>query len=670
MKRLLFTSVLGFLLIGCGSTATVESGSVDKEDTTLTSTPPKVPEKSYRFYDYIGPTSNLVVTTYKYTNDTFKYDEPLEYSYTEGLLTERSLENLDGQIEYHVEGDTINVTIYQGSDISAFKMHNYVDIGDVVTIKKSSCSVTNHLATLTLGDKAFKDVLEVSCPKSIGYYQKFKGLIMENRKEEKLQSNALDTLPLYPDRKLAIVDGDKKSRQLSVFNLESAKMANVSKLWSYPYYLNGEGMKIGLVDEGSVLDYHVEFGGRVTNLSPMDANLHATHVAGTLIASGVNSKAHGFANQARLYSYSYSEYAFAKSIAKLAEQDVLISNHSYGYEGPIGIGEYDGISRDMDREIWKNPYIIAMVAAGNDGEKYQEDSDYTKWGLIKGGSNAKNVITVGALEDDGKTVAPFSSSGPVERGRMKPDIVMDGRKILSTNEASDGEGYSWMSGTSMATPAATGAVTLLAQRYKEIHESNIRLDTMKAILFNSAKDVNNIGPDYKSGFGLVDAEAAIEVIDSMENSSDSLVKLDTIHQSENQTYFINSQRYQDFKVTLAWVDDVYQDCNNCANDMLINDIDIYLLDESSGKKIYPYTLSENEPWKEAVQTKENHLDPQEQISYSLRPGNYSLHIHGYKIGRRGQNFTLVSSMPLSNVKKDIVLMPLDEHMHKIYNAIE
>jgi subtilisin family serine protease len=670
MKRLLFTTVLGFLFIGCGSTTTVESGSVDKEDTTLTSTPPKVPEKSYRFYDYLGPSSNLVVTTYKYTNSTFKYEEPLEYRYTEGLLTERSLENLDGQVEYHDAGDTIDVTIYQGSDISAFKMHNYVDIGDMVTIKKSSCNITNHLATLTLGDKAFKDVLEVSCPKSVGYYQKSRGLIMENRKEETLQSNALNALALYPDRKLAIVDGDKRDRHLSVFNLESAKMANVSKLWSYPYYLNGEGMKIGLVDEGSVLDYHVELTGRVTNLSPMDTNLHATHVAGTLIASGINSKAHGFANQATLLSYSYSQYAFAKSIVKLAENDVLISNHSYGYEGPIGIGEYDGISRDMDREIRNNPYIIAVVAAGNDGEKYKEDSDYTKWGLIKGGSNAKNVITVGALEDDGKTVASFSSSGPVERGRIKPDIVMDGTKILSTNEESDGEGYSWMSGTSMATPAATGAVTLLAQRYKEIHHSNIRLDTMKAILYNSAKDVDNIGPDYKSGYGLVDAEAAVKVINSMQDSSSSLVKLDSIHQGENQTYFINSERYQDFKVTLAWVDDIYQDCNNCANDMLINDIDIYLLDENTGEKIYPYTLDPKEPWREAVKTKENHLDPQEQISYRLRPGNYSLHLHGYKIGRRGQNFTLVSSMALSDAKKDIVLMPLDEHIHKIYNAIE
>ena len=69
------------------------------------------------------------------------------------------MENLDGQVEYHDAGDTIDVTIYQGSDISAFKMHNYVDIGDMVTIKKSSCNITNHLATLTLGDKAFKDVL-------------------------------------------------------------------------------------------------------------------------------------------------------------------------------------------------------------------------------------------------------------------------------------------------------------------------------------------------------------------------------------------------------------------------------------------------------------------------------------------------------------------------------
>ena len=220
----------------------------------------------------------------------------------------------------------------------------------------------------------------------------------------------------------------------------------------------------------------------------------------------------------------------------------------------------------------------------------------------------------------------------------------------------------------MATPAVTGSIALLSQRYSQVNGANPRVDTIKAIIFNTAVDIENRGPDYKSGFGHLNALSSVQVIDSMVSSDESLVKLDTIHQSENQRYFINSTRYQDFKVTLAWVDDVYSNCSNCANDILMSDIDMYLEEENSGQKIYPYTLSESKPDKDAVKTKANHIDPQEQIEYRLKPGNYTLHINGFKVSSSAQNFTIVSSLKLSDVQKDVVMTPMDIHIHKIYNA--
>ncbi len=671
MKRILLTPLLALLFVGCGSSSVdsgdvvvIDGGSSPKQDNGITALPS---DKSYRLYDYLCPSSNLTVKSYKYKNKIFQSEESLEYTNNTTLTTERSLKNSDGKIEYQSSDDTINVTLYLGTKTESFSMKNFLNIGDIVTLKESECSVSQHFDKLTYIGKEFSDVLEITCPKSIGYYQKDRGLVLENILDKSLQESAFSPAPNYPKRKIGRIDSYTPS-QFSSFNLDSAIEAQVDKLWASPYNLTGEGMKIGIVDGGSVRATHVEFDTRVTNISHQDGNDHATHVAGTLVSSGRHLAAsRGFANSAQLYALAYEEVYFADSIKQLAEDyGVLISNHSYGYNDQKGFGEYSVDSKELDIAIRKNPYMLAMMAAGNDG-----DQGFGDWGLIKGGSNAKNVITVGALDDDTNHIASFSSTGPIEGGRLKPDIVMDGYNVLSTIYGNDNDSYGRYSGTSMATPAATGTITLLAQRYKQLNGGrDVRLDTIKAILFNTAKDVENPGPDYKSGFGKVDALEAVKVIDSMTAGNDSLVRLDRIHQDDKQRYFINSERYQDFKVTLSWVDDTVQNCNGCASDVLINDIDMVLIDERTGDKIYPYTLSESAPDRNAVKTKENHVDPQEQISFPLHVGTYTLEITGHKIAASGQDFTLVTSLALDEAQKDIALIPMNEHVHKIYNAIK
>jgi len=663
---------LAYFLVGCGSSS-VDRGSVvssSKVDNAIIAIPS---DKSYRLYDYLCPSSNLTVDTYKYKNKVFQNEESLEYVSNTTTTTQRSVTNLDGQVRYQSSGDRVVVSIYHDRETETFALYNFLNVGDAVTLKKSACTLSNHIDTLNYDGRLFSDVLEITCPKSIGYYQKERGLVVENITDASLQTSAFLPAPTYPDRKIGGIDGyTPKSSRFSSYNVDSAIAAQVDKLWASPYNLNGQGMKIGLVDGGSVRDTHVELRNRVTNLSNAELDNHATHVAGTMISGGDHlPSSRGFANEAEIYAYSYSDFYFAKSIKKFAnDRGILISNHSYGYEGSEGIGEYDRNSRDLDLAVRENPYILAVMAAGNDGDKYQYNGDFREWGLIKGGSNAKNAITVGALDNDLKHVASFSSPGPIDGGRLKPDIVMDGSNVLSTVAGNDNDSYERMYGTSMATPAATGTITLLSQRYIQVNGGNVRLDTMKAILFNTAKDIENPGPDYKSGFGHLDALEAVKVIDSMQSTNDSLVKLDKINQGDKQRFFINSERYQDFKVTLAWVDDTYQDCNGCANDILINDIDMVLIDESTGERVYPYTLNENSPTSNAVLTKENHVDPQEQISFSLRPGNYTLELSGRKISAGGQDFTLVSTLVLSHVEKEIFLSPMDEHIHKIYNAIQ
>jgi subtilisin family serine protease len=668
MRRVVYMVALTLLLVGCGGGGTSGSsgGDSSKEDENY-NTPTEF--DGYVLYEYLVPKKTKEVTVYKYINDKFDTVESLSYNKSDYIVIQRSKQNLGGKAEYQNNGgDEIDITVFDGIKQKSFKMKNFLYIGDVVTVENSTCVLKSHKDEFSIDDKKFKDVLEIKCPTSIGYYQKGVGLVVE-KDLKNIESNDLDMVPNY-DRKLGLIDKLGNSR-LSVYNLDSVKESNVDKLWRSPYFLTGQGMKIGLVDGGSVRSTHVELRGRVHNLSNSDTNLHATHVAGTLISSGVHLyTSRGFAKDAHIYVLDYSDQYFADSIKRLFEEEgVLISNHSYGFEGSEGLGEYDGDSKKFDKTIYDNPYLIAVLAAGNDGEKYSEDSSFTEWFLIKGGANAKNVITVASVDDRSDYVNRFSSRGPIKvHGRLKPDISMDGYNVLSTSDYDD-TAYKRMFGTSMAAPAATGAVTLLSQRYKELTGAYPRVDTIKAILFNTARDIENPGPDYKSGFGAIDALKAVEVIDTL-SGDNPLIRLDTIYKNEEQKYFISNSQYRDFKVTISWVDDTVDDCTGCANDKLLNDIDSYIENVDTGEIIYPYTLNMDHPSWSAVKDRQNHVDPQEQIEFRMTPGNYILHITASKLSNISQDFTIVSNTPLSEKETNIKIVPMREHIHKIFESIK
>ncbi len=665
MKIALSIMISVLLLGGCGSTA-VDSAEPQiggktqvelesfKRETTI---PPE--GKEYALYNYLLPKSANSIESYKYNkNGTLLSQETLTYGGDDSEIIETSLQNRAGSISYSLSQDKQNiaVTLYHDNSADHFSMKNFVNIGDSITIQNGQCILKAHHDNL----QSWSDVLEISCPNSTGYYQKDKGLVVEQFSEE-AKSKGFENIPTFPNRKIAQIDGFTPTSRLGNLNVDSAKIAQANKLWGAPYNLNGQGMQVGLVDGGAVLATHVELENRVTNLSNKDSDLHATHVAGTMISAGRHlASSRGFANQAELYALSYHDSFFAKSVQRLANNyGIFISNHSYGYEGAEGQGVYDDISKEFDDTIQANPKIIAVVAAGNDGSAYKKDRDFKEWGIIKGGSNAKNVITVASIDNESKKISSFSSRGPIKGGRLKPDIATDGENVLSTainlDNPNDNTAYKRMYGTSMATPAATGSILLIAQRYQQVTGENPRVDTMKAILFNSAKDIENRGPDYKSGFGSLDAYAAVKVVDTMAGDA-SLVKLETIHTEETKQFAFEVDEREAFKVTAAWID--------AGSASLSTDIDMFLVQESTGKKIYPYTLNASAPTQEARQDQENHVDPQEQIAFYLEKGVYTLSIHAKAVSG-AKAFSLVSSLPL----KETNLTPLDTHVHKIYQSL-
>ena len=115
---------------------------------------------------------------------------------------------------------------------------------------------------------------------------------------------------------------------------------------------------------------------------------------------------------------------------------------------------------------------------------------------------AKNILTVGAVEDivggytqPGDVVSTsFSSWGPADDGRIKPDICANGIQLRSTVSAST-TGYGNMSGTSAAAPSVTGSLALLQQHYNNLHGSLMRADTLKALVIHTADEAGaNDGP--------------------------------------------------------------------------------------------------------------------------------------------------------------------------------
>ncbi len=460
-------------------------------------------------------------------------------------------------------------------------------------------------------------------------------------------------LPLvqYMDKAQKLLQTDATG-VLETRNSKIAKQSHVKELWAAPYHLNGRNMSVGIVDGGAVLKTHQEFGNRVHDrTSDGEVNFHATHVAGTIGAKGINAKAHGMANETEIYSYYFGDDAFSDAVLNMYKRDgILISNHSYGYSLKEHLAEYDSVAATQDITVKNNPYLNIFEAAGNDGI----DSSYSEYGIIKGPGNSKNVFTIGALNSAGNNVAKLSSAGPVKDGRIKPDLCVRGEYV--TSPSSEGNSaYAMMSGTSMASPAATGMALLVAQEYKRVTGGyDIRHDTLKAILINTAKDIANPGPDYKAGFGLIDAKAAVDTVKTITDKFPQVLVATVAHGRENSYAFKLTER-NDFKATIAWID---PEADPSSSVTLVNDIDMLLVNKATGNVYYPYTLDKEHPSKIAQRNRANHVDNIEQIEvHNLPAGEYELIIRGTKIITDTQEYTVAANLPLFSTSNIATLKP-------------
>ncbi len=313
------------------------------------------------------------------------------------------------------------------------------------------------------------------------------------------------------------------------------------------------------------------------------ASGHGTHVAGSVLGSGAASAGlpgltgpiRGLAYNARLvfqaveqemewknpalfrkpgrYILAGIPHDLATLFSDAYRKRVRIHSNSWGGGDP---GVYDAQCEQLDRFVWEHKDFCVLVAAGNDGTDRDGDGRINPMSVTSP-ATAKNCITVGACEnrrlnfnaetygkwwpddypaapfrndpmaDNPDHVVAFSSRGPTQDNRAKPDVVAPGTFILSTRSTQialnnpawaafpPSKLYFHMGGTSMATPLTAGAVALIREYLrakKKIKRPTAAL--LKALLIAGATRLPGYAPegavlDVHQGFGQVHLDAVL-----------------------------------------------------------------------------------------------------------------------------------------------------------------
>ncbi|MCT2560421.1 S8 family serine peptidase [Chryseobacterium herbae] len=420
--------------------------------------------------------------------------------------------------------------------------------------------------------------------------------------------------------------------------------------------LAGENILVGVWDSGKVRTTHQEFGSRVTvgdgvtNLSD-----HSTHVTGIIAAVGTEAKAKGMAPKVLIKSYDFGSDISEMSTAAAA--GLLISNHSYGYDGDNladwYFGAYIKKSADMDNVLFNAPYYVICNSAGNDGNKGYNETPFggttAVFDNLTDTSNAKNTIVVANAKDavidaNGNLVSvsinASSSQGPTDDLRIKPDITGNGTSLYSCLSNSDNT-YANKTGTSMATPNVSGTLVLVNEHFKNQTGSYMLGAALKGLALHTADDAGDSGPDANFGWGLLNAKRMAETISN--RSTTALITDKKLTGSTTETVTINSDGINPVTASISWYDlpgtiQTSSDLNSTTK-RLVNDLDLRIVSENGQTIYYPWALTT----RSTNAKQDNNSDNFERVDAGVIPaGKYSVVInHKGTLTGGSQNYTLI-----------------------------
>ncbi|HEX5758074.1 MAG TPA: S8 family serine peptidase [Thermoanaerobaculia bacterium] len=339
----------------------------------------------------------------------------------------------------------------------------------------------------------------------------------------------------------------------------------------------GAGEIVAVADSG-LDDAHPAFTGRVVKKiargrPPSDASDphgHGTHVAGSVLGAGATAgAARGTAPDAKLVFQSIMDgggglgglpLELSELFDEAYQAGARIHNNSWSANTK---SFYTFNSLEVDEFVHQHPDMLIVIAAGNEGSALDPPAlggpafrntqpGFVEWLSIGSPATAKNALTVGAsrsdrnaeglaqktwkefssrfadppiaaerISGDPQCLAAFSSRGPCDSIRIKPDVVAPGTDILSARAATAPTGnfwslssdpqYAYMGGTSMASPLVSGCAALVRQYYREQRNVEPSAALLKATLVNSTRWLsgadaiadNPKNPNYHQGFGAV-----------------------------------------------------------------------------------------------------------------------------------------------------------------------
>jgi serine protease AprX len=483
-----------------------------------------------------------------------------------------------------------------------------------------------------------------------------------------------------------------------------------------PY--DGTGEIVGVADTG-VDDTHPDFGGgRIIRTIPVgrpgvtdDPHGHGTHVCGSILGNGTaaGGSYKGTAPAAKLVCHSLLNAQGGLTIPldlgtmfdEAYQLGVRIHNDSWGAATK---STYTINSGEVDDYVHTKRDMLIVIAAGNEGSaanNRKSPPGTVDWLSLRSPSTAKNALTVGAsrtdrtsggcstmtwqqwntnifpdppigtqkVSGDPESLAGFSSRGPSDDRRIKPDVVAPGTEIISTksSKAAINNGlfwgpvsghpeYAYLGGTSMATPLVSGCAALVRQYYRQNGNAKPSAALLRATIVNGTRwlkglDSNASNPsnpsgalpqgNYDQGFGCVDLQTTLP------NSANPNFELVFIDNWQDQNDFLNTsgdgRRYSlkvgnrsMLRVCLAYTD--------VPGRGLQNNLNLFVQAPDGTKYVG------NDQLRDLLDIPDR--DNNVEVVRIPKPaaGNYLIQVSATNILQKGQDFALVVTGDLSGAK--------------------
>jgi uncharacterized membrane protein/subtilisin family serine protease len=377
-----------------------------------------------------------------------------------------------------------------------------------------------------------------------------------------------------------------------------------------------------------------------------DYDGHGTHTAGTVLGNGAYRSTSpgtpgqyaGMAPLANLVGQLGANGGYYTWVHDAYASGAVVQSNSWG-GGSAGSYDlsavtYDSSVRDSDSGLTGNQSISVAFSAGNLGQYGA--------GSVVPPSTAKNVISVGATDDsNGQSIAYFSSRGPCDDGRIKPDLMAPGVSVTSC-AANSATSYVQASGTSMSCPVVAGACVIVNEHYNQSYGQKPSPAMVKDLLVNGAALLPGQSyPGNAQGWGRVDlANSLLNTTNRRIWAEDQRFNLIT---GVARTYLVNVTRAAEMRISLVWTD--FCGTANAAK-ALVNDLDL-LVTLPNGTTYLGNVFSNG--WSAPNGTADS-LNNVEMVRFqSAQAGKWRVDVRARNVPRYTQDYALVIGGPFDNV---------------------